>query len=74
MYRSPTGSTESITVTSNPYRVRASDRGMGVALITRREGASIGSQPWPLFDPEPVLFISDDKAEIAPPDIRSKQA
>ena len=66
----PAGSSRSVEVSRSPKTVIATVRGIGVAVITSTCGGVVPpcAQRVALLDPEAVLLVDDDQAEIGEAD------
>ncbi len=62
----PAGLSASVDVSRSPKTVIATVRGIGVAVMTSRCGASLPPRPQgvPLLDAEPVLLVHHDEPEV----------
>ena len=69
------GGSSSITLTSrSPYRVSASVRGIGVAVITSTSGVhALLHQPQPLQHAEAMLLVDDGEAQLLELDVLLEQ-
>ena len=62
----PAGISRRVEVSRSPNTVIATDRGIGVAVITSTCGrtAALALKRGPLFHSEPVLLVDHDQPEI----------